>query len=44
MLEGQYGQSNVHVDTPTVINRTGAKNIVALSLNESEKEKFATFC
>ncbi|MED3997473.1 lactate permease LctP family transporter [Peribacillus frigoritolerans] len=41
MLEGQYGQSNVHVDTPTVINRTGAKNIVELSLNESEKEKFA---
>lgn len=41
LLEGQYGQSNVHVDTPTVINRTGAKNIVELSLNESEKEKFA---
>ncbi|MBD8138858.1 L-lactate permease [Bacillus sp. CFBP 13597] len=41
MLEGRYGQSNVHVDTPTVINRTGAKNIVELSLNESEKEKFA---
>ncbi|MGE8021614.1 hypothetical protein ACQKOM_22380 [Peribacillus frigoritolerans] len=39
MLEGQYGQSNVH--TPTVINSTGAKNIVELSLNESEKEKFA---
>lgn len=41
LLEGQYGQRNVHVDTPTVINRTGAKNIVELSLNESEKEKFA---
>ncbi|MEF2098479.1 hypothetical protein V3595_28400 [Bacillus sp. CFBP9009] len=41
MLEGQYGNSNVYVDTPTVINRTGAKNIVELSLNESEKEKFA---
>lgn len=41
LLEGQYGQSNVHVDAPTVINRTGAKNIVELSLNESEKEKFA---
>ncbi|MEX6702401.1 hypothetical protein ABS315_22855 [Peribacillus frigoritolerans] len=41
LLECQYGQRNVHVDTPTVINRTGAKNIVELSLNESEKEKFA---
>lgn len=41
LLEGQYRQSNVHVDAPTVINRTGAKNIVELSLNESEKEKFA---
>jgi lactate permease len=40
LLEGQSGQSNVHVDTPTVINRTGAKNIVELSLNVSEKEKF----
>ncbi|MGG0251362.1 hypothetical protein ABEY24_24015 [Peribacillus frigoritolerans] len=39
LLEGQYGQSNVH--TPTLINSTGAKNIVELSLNESEKEKFA---
>ncbi|MCK1991914.1 L-lactate dehydrogenase [Peribacillus muralis] len=40
LLEGEYGHSNVYIGTPTVINRTGAKNIVELSLNESEKEQF----
>ncbi|PLR69848.1 MULTISPECIES: L-lactate dehydrogenase [Bacillaceae] len=40
-LKGEYGHENVYVGVPSVITRTGVKNIVEISLNESEKEKFS---
>lgn len=41
LLEGEYGHHDVYIGVPTVIHRTGRKNIVQLSLNEKEKEKLA---
>ncbi|MGV3487505.1 MAG: L-lactate dehydrogenase [Tuberibacillus sp.] len=41
LLEGEYGQREVYVGMPTVINRFGRKQIVELDLSESEKEKLA---
>lgn len=41
LLEGEYGHSDVYIGVPAVIYRTGVKNIVELSLNEGEREKFA---
>lgn len=41
LLEGEYGHHNVYVGVPTIINRTGRKSIVQLSLNDIEKEKLA---
>ncbi|HEY2495110.1 MAG TPA: L-lactate dehydrogenase [Paenibacillus sp.] len=39
LLEGEYGHSDVYIGVPTVINRSGRKDILELSLNEDEKEK-----
>ncbi len=41
LLEGEYGHNDVYIGVPTIINRSGRKDIVELSLNEDEKEKFA---
>jgi L-lactate dehydrogenase len=42
LLTGEYDHEDVYVGVPSVINRTGVKNIVELSLNDNEKEKFAS--
>ena len=40
-LEGQYGESDVFIGVPAVINRSGIREIIELDLNEKEKEQFA---
>ncbi|PKG21557.1 L-lactate dehydrogenase, partial [Niallia nealsonii] len=39
-LDGQYGQSDVYVGVPAVINRDGIREIVELDLNKEEQKKF----
>jgi len=39
LLDGEYGQKDVYIGVPSVINRRGIKNIVELSLNTNEYEK-----
>ncbi|WP_425593999.1 hypothetical protein [Metabacillus endolithicus] len=39
-LEGENGHSDVYIGVPSVINRTGIKKVVELSLNDQEQEKF----
>jgi len=41
LLEGEYGHNDVYIGVPTVIHRAGRKDLVELSLNEDEQEKFA---
>ncbi|WP_100332598.1 L-lactate dehydrogenase [Bacillus xiapuensis] len=41
LLEGENGHSDVYMGVPAVINRSGVKKIVELSLDDSEKEKLA---
>lgn len=41
LLEGEYGHNDVYIGVPTVIHRAGRKDLVELSLNEDEKEKFS---
>lgn len=38
-LEGEYGENDVYIGTPAIINRQGVKQIVEIPLNDSEKEK-----
>lgn len=41
LLEGQYGEEDIYIGTPAVINRNGIKDVVELSLDEHESEQFA---
>jgi L-lactate dehydrogenase len=40
-LNGEYGQKDVYIGVPAVVNRGGIREIVELDLDEDEKEKFA---
>ncbi|MFJ7729708.1 L-lactate dehydrogenase [Neobacillus sp. NPDC097160] len=39
-LEGDYGQHDIYIGVPAVVNRKGIRQIVELDLNEEEKAKF----
>lgn len=39
-LDGEYGQKDIFVGVPAVVNRNGIKEVVELELNDEEKEKF----
>ncbi|HZG60518.1 MAG TPA: L-lactate dehydrogenase [Anoxybacillus sp.] len=40
-LDGQYGQSDIYIGVPAIVNRNGIREVIELKLNEEEKEKFA---
>jgi L-lactate dehydrogenase len=39
-LDGEYGQKDIFIGVPAVVNRSGIREIVQLKLNEEETEKF----
>lgn len=39
-LDGEYGHSDVYIGVPTLINRSGIKEVIELNLNEKEKGQF----
>ena len=39
-LDGQYGQNDVFIGVPAVINRGGIREVLEIDLNEKEKEQF----
>jgi L-lactate dehydrogenase len=40
-LNGEYGQNDIFVGVPAVVNRNGIREVVELDLNKEEQEKFA---
>lgn len=40
LMEGHYGQSDLYIGTPAIINRAGIKEVIELSLNEKEMDQF----
>lgn len=44
MLDGQYGQKDVYIGSPCVVNRHGVKGIVELSLTAQEQGKMNASC
>jgi L-lactate dehydrogenase len=40
LLDGEYGQQDIYMGVPAVINRKGVREIIEMKLNEEEKEKF----
>src|SRR3954471_12052170 len=39
-LDGEYGQNDIYIGVPAVVNRKGVRKIVELDLNDEEKTKF----
>jgi L-lactate dehydrogenase len=39
-LSGEYGGNDVFIGVPTIIGRNGVKEVLELSLSETEMEKF----
>ncbi|WP_251551379.1 L-lactate dehydrogenase [Neobacillus muris] len=39
-LDGEYGQNDIYIGVPAIVNRKGIREIVELELNETEKQKF----
>mgnify|MGYP002529238260 CR=1 FL=1 len=44
MLHGEYGQEDVYVGVPCIVNRNGIAKILQLSLNKEEMEKLNQSC
>lgn len=40
LLEGEYGQEGVYAGVPTILNRTGAADILEIHMTKEELEKF----
>lgn len=39
-LDGEYGQKDIYIGVPAVVNRKGIREVVELDLNEAEQAKF----
>lgn len=40
-LDGEYGQKDIYIGVPAIVNRSGIREIVQLKLNEEEQDKFS---
>ena len=43
-LENQYGQNDIYIGVPAIINRNGVRELIELNLNEYEQEKLDNSC
>jgi len=39
-LDGLYGQEDIYMSVPAIVNRDGVKEVIEIDLNEKEKEMF----
>lgn len=44
MMRGDYGESDVYVGAPCIVNRNGVQRVLPLSLTEEEQERFHASC
>lgn len=44
MLRGEYGQRDVFIGVPCIINQNGIQKVLTLSLTQEEKEKLSNSC
>ncbi|ANB60348.1 L-lactate dehydrogenase [Anoxybacteroides amylolyticum] len=40
-LDGQYGQHNIYIGVPAIVNRNGIREVIELKLTEEERAKFS---
>ena len=43
-LDNKYGQEDIYIGVPAIINRKGVRELVELELNEQEQEKLDNSC
>lgn len=43
-LENRYGQNDVYIGVPAIINKNGVRELIELNLNEYEQEKLDNSC
>ncbi|WIM67536.1 L-lactate dehydrogenase [Corynebacterium breve] len=41
LLNGEYGEEDIYIGTPAVLDRSGVRRVVELELDDHEKERFA---
>ena len=44
MLRGEYGQKDVFVGVPCIVNRSGIQRVLELNLSEEEQARFSASC
>ena len=44
MKDGQYGQDDIYIGVPAIINSNGVRELVELNLNETEQAKLNNSC
>ncbi len=44
MLHGEYGENNVYVGVPCVVNRNGIRRVLPMTLSEEEQSRFHNSC
>lgn len=42
--ENKYGQNDIYIGVPAIINRNGIKELLELKLNKEDQEKLDTSC
>ncbi|MBN9645320.1 L-lactate dehydrogenase [Corynebacterium mendelii] len=40
LLRGEYGEENIYIGTPAIVNRKGIRRVVELELTEHEQQRF----
>ena len=43
-LDNKYGQNDIYIGVPAIINRTGVRELLELDLNEEEQQKLNKSC
>ena len=38
-LDGEYGQEDIFIGAPAIVNRQGIQQVIEIPLNDAEKEK-----
>ena len=44
LKDGEYGQDDIFIGVPAVINKNGVRELLKLNLNEEEQEKLDNSC
>ena len=44
LKDGQYGQDDIYIGVPAIINSNGVRELLELNLNEYEQEKLDNSC